>query len=98
MVFGCEDLGQQAIALYVTAPNGQTSFCTTFIIVEDNDNYCEGSGLAKISGTISTEESISISGVEVQLQGSDYIGLTDENGAYAMPEMPHGGNRIVRWR
>ena len=38
--FDCEDLGPQEIQLWVTDQNGNTSYCTTFVDIQDNDYLC----------------------------------------------------------
>ncbi|MCB9311020.1 MAG: HYR domain-containing protein [Lewinellaceae bacterium] len=38
--FDCEDIGKQEIELWVTDQNGNTSFCSTFVDIQDNDYIC----------------------------------------------------------
>ncbi|WP_235296393.1 SdrD B-like domain-containing protein [Portibacter marinus] len=96
--FGCEDVGQQALQLYVTAPNGAQDFCATFILIEDNDGLCIDGAFLDISGTLFTETDVEISDVEVALEGTDMRQFTDENGQYVMPNMPLGGDYQVKPR
>lgn len=40
--FTCDDLGQQAIQVWVTGPNGQKNFAETYVAVQDNYGHCDG--------------------------------------------------------
>ncbi|WP_235293955.1 T9SS type A sorting domain-containing protein [Portibacter lacus] len=97
-IFGCDDLGQQGIQLWVTDQNGNQDFCATFIIVEDNNDVdlCPSvSELVDITGALFTEEDVEISEVEVYLDGSDLMNVSDETGNYNFSDMPKGGSYEV---
>ncbi len=93
--YNCEDRGQQAVQLWATDINGNQGFCSTFIIVEDNNevDFCEGlDGLLTVSGTLSTEDEVKIEEAVVQLEGAEATEYTDESGTYEFSEMPSGGS------
>lgn len=92
--FSCDDIGVVDLEVWVTAPNGQTSFCNTYIVVVDNNNVdiCpEGGGRVSVSGTIHTRGGIPISDVEVVLEAVETSKLmTDGSGQYMFDNLPIG--------
>lgn len=88
------------------------SVCTSMISVQDNGNVCGGDSdmgcdgkvnnvvqdgrRALISGSISRPDNAMVSGVNVDLQGSEASVLTDNEGFYAFPNMPIGGQYIIK--
>jgi hypothetical protein len=49
LTFTCEDLGEHIISIVVTDEVGNTSICTSSIIIADSANYCEPSSSSNIS-------------------------------------------------
>lgn len=49
LTFTCEDLGEHIISIIVTDEVGNTSICTSSIIIADSANYCEPSSSSNIS-------------------------------------------------
>ncbi|MBK7525371.1 MAG: HYR domain-containing protein [Saprospiraceae bacterium] len=98
-VFGCDDLGLQPITMYVTDINGNQSFCTTSILITNNDpDYeCPGQMLVgSISGKIVTEKNLAIEDVNVKLEGTEIDSQTTETtGSYAFTELPLGYNYSI---
>ena len=88
------------------------SVCTSMISVQDNGQVCGGDNMmgceakennivqngnrALISGSISRPDNVMVSGVQVELQGSEASVSTDDEGYYAFPNMPIGGQYIVK--
>ncbi len=96
ITFDCGDLGQQGVQLWVTDENGNQSFCSTFIIVEDNDGDCTvTSGLVNLRGRIFTELDENVEEVTVELLGSSEESMTEETGEYAFADMPTGGEYVI---
>ncbi len=93
----CDDIGIFYVDLWVTDVNtGLSAICQTFVDVQDNNNvdFCTGNDGARadVSGRIYTEEDINVENVEVNLMGSPlFPEMTDEEGLYAFPNMPIGG-------
>jgi hypothetical protein len=61
-------------------------FCSTFIVVDDNEGVCDNTGSAAIAGEVHTEELEAVENVQVSIQSTnseypDYI--TAETGAYS---------------
>ena len=91
----CDDLGIYFVELWVTdLSTGLYAICETFVDVQDNNNveFCTGGGGVRVAGTIKTEEGKEVENVEVNLNGSPLQAyMTDEEGQYAFPNMPTGG-------
>ena len=92
--FSCDDIGVVDLEVWVTAPNGQTSFCNTYIVVVDNNNVdiCPaGGGRLSVSGTVHTSGGIPISEVEVVLEAVETSKvMTDGSGRYMFDNLPIG--------
>ncbi|NNE15164.1 MAG: hypothetical protein HKN51_09325 [Saprospiraceae bacterium] len=94
-VFGCDDIGQNEIMLWVTdAVTGVKDFCSTFLIIEDGGN-CGPQNMADVQGEVYTEMYENVEGVMIELQGGEVDDMTDDAGAYAFDNMPYGGNYVV---
>lgn len=85
--------------MYVTDINGNQSFCTTSILITNNDpDYeCPGQMLVgSISGKIVTEKNLAIEDVNVKLEGTEIDSQTTETtGSYAFTELPLGYNYSI---
>lgn len=97
LMLDCDDLGIYYVELWVTDLNtGLSAICETFVDVQDNNSvdFCtDGGGMrADVGGRIITEDDQYIENVEVNLHGSPLIPeMTDQEGLYAFPNMPIGG-------
>ena len=89
--YGCNELGNQPIELWVTAllPDGTTTqdFCTTTIEVQDNDTLCTNPlprGI--VSGKIVNGKDEPVENVEIHLLGSEFGSIkTNADGQYEFP-------------
>jgi len=72
-------------------------FCETTLDVQDNMLACGGPlPYALVSGTITDEGNNAVTGVVVELEGSEFVDqVSDETGAFAFPEMNTGGTYRV---
>ena len=98
-IFDCTHIGTQEINLWVTdVVNGNQDFCSTYIIVQDNNDsdFCE-SGLQafEISGKILTESFEGIKDVAISLNGTDQKFTTDENGKYMFQDVIEGSTLSI---
>lgn len=99
--FGCADIGQQTVEMWVTdVITGQQAYCTTFIDVQDNNKACSGQTLTgTVSGLVKAQTSAGsepVKQVEVSLEGSNmpkYI--TNQTGSYAFSNMTLNGATYV---
>ena len=90
--------GCKEIELWVTDSNGNTSFCTTFLDVQQNgvSNDCGSNNRSNIVGKTVKENNEIIEEAIVELKGSEQTPVsTDENGQYAFASMPTGGSYQV---
>ena len=63
-VFTCADVGTQQVTFFVTDEAGNTDFCETYVIIQDNMVLCPVSG-QRIAGHVETEDGIGVDGVSV---------------------------------
>jgi hypothetical protein len=73
-------------------------YCTTYIVVDDNENVCGNSGSAAIGGIIRTEDAETVGSAEVNVQGSDGTTesfMTATDGTYSF-ELTQGIDYTVR--
>ncbi len=94
VVFGCDDVGDQEIQLWVTDQYGNTSYCTTFVDVQRHAS-CPNNLVANISGRTLKEDGDEIENVNVRLLGSEAVTTTNVNGQFAFQPMPVGGAYMV---
>ncbi|MFZ1705252.1 MAG: HYR domain-containing protein [Saprospiraceae bacterium] len=99
-VFGCSHLGEQPITMYVTDLNGNQSFCTTTLLVTNNDTLhyrCPNNMLlGAITGRIANEKDLPILDVEVSLQGTEKVAqFTEQSGKFGFYELPYGNNYSI---
>ncbi len=96
VVFDCDGLGEQDIQLWVTDENGNTSYCSTYVIVQDNDNLCPATLVGVISGKTIKENNEVIQDVTLELKGGEANPVnTNYEGNYAFVPMNAGGNYQV---
>lgn len=89
ITFGCDEIGQQAIELWVTDDAGNQDFCITFVEIQDNFGWCNPS--PSVAGLISTEEEEGVANVSVKISGDLFAPvLTDENGMFEFSNLPEG--------
>ncbi len=91
--YTCADLGTSTQNLWVTdVVTGNQDFCTTQITVTDSDNMCPPISQLVITGEVYTESYESVEDVGMTLATSMPMVMTDVEGSYAFPSMPHGGS------
>jgi hypothetical protein len=67
MEFTCDDLGTNEVTIWVTDENGNQDFCSTFVIIDDNNQVC-GDISSTIAGWIETEMGESVADVLVNVE------------------------------
>ncbi|MCB9284925.1 MAG: T9SS type A sorting domain-containing protein [Lewinellaceae bacterium] len=96
IIFTCDDLGQQPVEVWVTDVNGLQDYCETFLVVQDNMNFCNSANGPTIAGAIANEEEEGVAGVTVELSGNGMnTVLTGSNGSYSFASIPAGGDYTV---
>lgn len=88
--FDCDDVEEnQYVEMWVTDEEGNQSFCSTFIDVQDNNNYCDdltgNDDPNSLEGKIATESNTAIPEAMVSILGAEMEEefMTEEDGEYA---------------
>jgi len=90
--FFCADLGRNVVEMWATdSSTGAQDFCITFIDIQD-DGDCPQQATAILAGQVLTETQQEVEDVEIHLDNTSIMEMTDANGAYAFPQMPVGGD------
>lgn len=99
-VYTCDSIGPRNVELWVTDPNGNSSFVKTIIIINDNpqqDPRCPGRANVSVSGLIHSPENGMVEYVDVNLDNSQLLpSKTNYEGQYSFPGMPTGGTYTIR--
>lgn len=100
-VYNCDSIagsGLKTVEMWVTDINGNTSFCRTFIDIQDNSNFCPPNlKNSNVDGLIETEKSDKVEHVTIALENSGLSEVsTDASGRYSFLQIPNGQHVIVR--
>lgn len=95
--FGCNDIGEQALELWVTDVNGNQSYCSTSLVVQDNNtvDLCPEVQNVSISGLLKTQAGETIGQGEIALTNSTMQATTADDGVYNFADMPTGGSYVI---
>ena len=93
--FVCADIGTQPIELWVTDENGNQAYCNAMIHVQDNDMDCGTLLNGNVLGRVTTVKDDDIADVQVYLDGSNSMEMTDNAGSYDFGTMPTGGEYML---
>lgn len=94
----CDELGNQAIDLYVIDEAGNWDYCTGSVFIQDGNGACGTSGLldsavvAQVAGGILSPDNIPVVGVEVSAKGTalfEQTVTTSESGIFEL-NLPKG--------
>lgn len=91
IVFDCNDIGTQIVEIWVTDEDGNQDFCSTYIVVQDNNLVCNSSETtsALIAGRIANEMGEEVENVTVEVNSSyAFPFITGVDGGYAFPNLP----------
>ncbi|MBI5914969.1 MAG: HYR domain-containing protein [Bacteroidetes bacterium] len=89
--FDCQSLGSKTVMLTVTDEAGNSAFCQTTVVVQDNFNICSTQTTATIAGKLARENGDPLSQKLVGLSGGISIAVhTDVDGTYDFPSLPLG--------
>ncbi len=88
--FGCINVGENPVRIYVTDGNGNQDYCDALLIVQANGDVCDGEKLS-LAGSIKTDNNEAVESVEVMLENMDadepsYL-MTGENGQFSFNNM-----------
>jgi hypothetical protein len=92
-----EDDDQSTVVyIYGFDEEGNYDYCETYVLVQLNAACTGGSGIGTIAGTIMTEQSDAVEGVEVNLNGGMAMSMTtNSNGTYSFNNLLLGGDYSV---
>lgn len=95
--YGCDDIGEQPIELWVTDVNGNQDFCTTTVDIQNNTDLglCPIMLTVDVVGDLYTEMGEMIAKADVELEGGNLMDQTEEDGHYDFLDMPTGGNYVI---
>ncbi len=95
----CSDVaaGTVAIEVWVTDEAGNSDYCVSYIIAQDNLGNCpdSGNGTAMISGDIVTEDYEDVEQVMVDINYGSSSTPTGSNGTYTFPNMQVGNTFMI---
>ena len=88
IVLTCADTGTLVVEIWAWDGAGNSDFCETYILVQDNMGSCAGAGPA-VAGAINTEEDNAVEGVQVNLSGNANA-TTTNTGDYQFADLVEG--------
>ena len=95
LFFDCDDIGTQVIEIWAYDGAGNSDFCETYVIVQDNMGACQTPS-AGIAGAVNTEQQEAVSDVEVSLSGQMSTSMTTgTDGAYSFTNLEAGMDYTV---
>ena len=97
IVLTCADTGTLVVEIWAYDGAGNSDFCETYILVQDNMNLC-GPGPLTVgaSGAINTEEDMAVQNVEVSLSGQTSMTMaTAADGEYEFAGLQEGYDYTV---
>ncbi|HRI01250.1 MAG TPA: T9SS type A sorting domain-containing protein [Saprospiraceae bacterium] len=97
-VYNCDSIGRREVNMYVRDQFGNTDFCKTFVIVQDNnmDTVCPQNFAHEIYGIIKSSKSEALQDVQIFLKGSTIEEYSsDVNGEYRMGKKQAQFNGLI---
>lgn len=97
VVYNCDSIGVRQVELWVTDINGNTSFCKTFIDVQDNSGFCPPNlKNSNVEGLVETEKNQQVENVTIELKNSGLNNVrTNAEGRYSFLQIPNGKAIVV---
>lgn len=92
-VVNCQQLGQQQVTLSVTDAAGNTGQCQTYVLVQDNQEFCTVRHV--LEGYIRTPDGLPLRGVRVT-DGQGHVVATDTTGRYRFEDVLAGKDYTLR--
>ncbi len=92
-LFDCDNVGTNIVTIYVTDEAGNTDFCETYVIIQDNMVICPSPLSADVSGNIADPSGSGMSGVSVSVSGNGPLtapATTSANGNFMFSNLGLG--------
>ena len=87
--FTCQDLGTKVVSLTVTDESGNSAFCQTNVVVQDNFDVCGNGLVGVIAGKLETESGEALRQKLIGLSGGISMAVqTDVDGTFDFPSLP----------
>lgn len=87
--FTCQDVGTQLVTLTVTDESGNSAFCQTNVVVQDNFGVCPSGNVATIAGKMENEAGEALSQKLIGLSGGINMAVYSEvDGTFDFPNLP----------
>lgn len=96
-IYTCDSLGRRDVKVYVgVVVDGHVvqDFCSTFIDIQDNLGACK-QGNRIVHGTVTNQANQPVSDVLVELGGSEYTSVTNQNGGYKFENINTGASYVL---
>lgn len=94
--FGCLELGQQAVQIWVTDASGNQDFCDAILQVQSNIWDCTTGEAPSIAGLIENESGTAVQDVAVQLNGASISTMTTAaDGAFSFSGLVLGNDYTI---
>jgi len=94
MTVTCDELGANAVEMWVFDADGLTDFCAVTLTVQNNNGADCGTGSLVVSGAINTENTDAVADVEVEINGGLFATSTDNDGLFTF-DLTQGGDYTV---
>ncbi len=91
--FSCDDIGMKEVIVTAYDEVGNSSFCSVFVQIQDNENHCNVTETveATIAGSLMTKDGLPLSNTPVVLDGKEVSEVaTEVSGTYAHPSADVG--------
>ncbi len=97
--FDCDDIGTATVDFWVSDINGNWAYVSTYVVVQNNMNFCDLPGSYSIAGTIATEIAEPVENVIIGINSSGPNSgeneTTDFNGEYAFNDLLPDLNYVI---
>lgn len=95
--FTCDDIGSNNVTLTVTDEAGNSAKCTTFVIIQDNDNGCPSPLAAALGGHVQSEDGDMVEEVKMDINGTENASqMTNGAGEFMFTDLPlHGDYTLL---
>lgn len=98
LTFDCSGEGEHQVEVWVTDAAGNSDYCITNVIIQDNMNLCPDilvSGDIMVAGEIKTEEGEKMPAVKVSLPNTGMEDETSNSGTFAIAGLQQGGSYTI---
>lgn len=95
VTFNCSHIGTQLVSVYVIDEAGNYDYCTTSVIIQDNQIICN---YGQVAGTIAMKDGLAVEETEVHIEGTGNMPapyMTQTNGTYHF-DVSMGADYIIK--